>query len=116
MNLADATNALEQAGFVVSSTRAPNDVVDKGLVAEQSPSAGNQAAPGSTVRVVISDGPQQTNVEVPDVVGLTRSAAQNDLTDLGLKVAVAGSATTLPKRRIAVACRRDSTRRGRVAS
>jgi len=93
MNQADATKALQDAGLGVAVTRAANSTIDKGLVAEQSPSAGQEVPEGTTVGIVISEGPAVENVDVPDVVGMTRADATNELTDAGLKVVVAENAS-----------------------
>lgn len=88
-NQADATRALQGAKLQVSVTRAPSSSVAKGLVIEQNPAAGQQVPEGTSVGIVISDGPQQTNVSVPDLEGLSQADAEKTLTDAGLKVAVA---------------------------
>jgi len=88
-NQADATKALQEAGLVVSVTRQPSSSVDKGLVISQSPGAGQKVPPGTTVGIIISDGPEVKNVDVPDVVGMTKADAQKALTDAGLKVVIA---------------------------
>jgi len=93
MNQADATKVLQEAGLGVSVTRAANSTIDKGLVAEQSPSAGQEVPEGTTVGIVISEGPAVENVDVPDVVGKTRADATNELTDAGLKVVIAENAS-----------------------
>jgi len=93
MNQADATKELQDAGLVVSVTRQPSQSVDKGLVISQSPAAGQQVPPGTNVGVVISDGPEVKNVDVPDVVGMKRADAQQALIDAGLKVVIAESSS-----------------------
>ena len=90
-NQADATKALQEVGLTVSVTRQFSSRVDKGLVIEQSPTAGQKVPAGTTVGIVISDGPEVENVKVPDVVGLKKADAENALTDAGLKVVVAES-------------------------
>ena len=74
---------LEAAGFVVSVTEAPSDDTPDGLVSAQSPSAGSQAADGSTVQITISTGPEQ--VTVPDVVGELLSVARQMIRGEGLQ-------------------------------
>ena len=88
-NQADATKALQDAGLQVSVTREFSNTVDKGLVISQSPAAGQKVPPGTTVGIAISEGPQVKNVDVPDVVGMTKADAQKELTDAGLKVVIA---------------------------
>jgi serine/threonine-protein kinase len=57
---------LQDAGFEVSVTQAASDTVPEGLVSDQNPDPGVQAAKGSTVTITISTGPDL--VSVPDVV------------------------------------------------
>ncbi|HET9671931.1 MAG TPA: Stk1 family PASTA domain-containing Ser/Thr kinase, partial [Actinomycetota bacterium] len=78
-----ATAELEAAGFEVSTTEAPSDSVPEGLVSEQSPSAGSEAAKGSTVTITISTGPEQTTT--PDVIGEDTATARAMIRDAGLR-------------------------------
>ncbi len=93
-NQADATRALEDAGFKVAVTRRESNSVDTGLVIEQAPAGGQGATAQSTVEIVISSGPAQELVKVPDVEGLASADAQTALTDLGLKVVIAQNPST----------------------
>jgi eukaryotic-like serine/threonine-protein kinase len=91
----DASARLQAAGFrlsstPVSSTRPP------GTVLTQSPSAGNVATRGSTVRITVSAGRQVRTV--PDVVGETEVAADRILRDAGFTVRVVGRPVTDPGR------------------
>ncbi|MFE9766555.1 Stk1 family PASTA domain-containing Ser/Thr kinase [Streptomyces sp. NPDC005808] len=81
----DATAELEEAGLKVkiASTQV-NSEFDKGLVAEQSPGEGSEAAEGDTVTLTISKGPEL--VEVPDVVGDSVDDAKQSLEDAGFQV------------------------------
>jgi eukaryotic-like serine/threonine-protein kinase len=65
---------LEDAGFEVQSSEAPSDSTPAGLVSAQSPGPGELAAPGSTVQITISTGPELA--PVPDVVGETAADAR----------------------------------------
>ena len=81
----DATAELEEAGLKVKIASAQvNSEFDKGLVAEQSPGAGNEAAEGDTVTLTISKGPEM--IEVPDVVGDSVDDAKQTLEDAGFQV------------------------------
>ena len=71
-SFADAAAALDDAGF----TAAREDVDSEqpaGAVVDQDPPGGTLQAPGSTVTLFVSTGPQTT--AVPDVVGLDRAGA-----------------------------------------
>ncbi len=86
-----AADALNNAGFKVKRSHASSATVDKGDVISQDPSSGSTAAKGDTVTIVISDGVEQ--VEVPDVEGMTESAAKAELTSAGFKVNVVEQST-----------------------
>jgi len=85
-----ARNALDAAGFVVTTEHRTDETVTAGLVEAQQP-ADRQGPPGSEVHLVISDGPAP--VEVPNVVGESRSAAETAITSAGLEV---GAVATQP--------------------
>ncbi|WP_239254373.1 Stk1 family PASTA domain-containing Ser/Thr kinase [Listeria ilorinensis] len=50
-------------GLVINKTEENSDTVEKGQVIRQSPSAGTEVQPGSTVNVVISSGPKEKEVK-----------------------------------------------------
>jgi serine/threonine-protein kinase len=81
-----ATQILVQKGFQVTKTTQNSSTVPAGLVISTNPPAGTSAAPGSTVQLIVSDGPAQ--LQVPNVIGMTQSAATSALTNLGLNVTV----------------------------
>lgn len=90
---ADASSAITGAGLVVASTEAPNDAVPAGNVVSQDPAAATMVAPGSTVNIVVSTGPDApATVPVPDVVGQSAEDAQSTLEGAGFTV----SATEQP--------------------
>jgi serine/threonine-protein kinase len=71
---------LRDRGFkVVAQVKDTDD--DPNEVLEQRPLAGTQAAEGSTVTIVYSDGPE----EVPDVVGLTEQEAERRILRAGFE-------------------------------
>jgi eukaryotic-like serine/threonine-protein kinase len=79
--VAAARAAVTKAGLVptvqdVTSAKPPGQVVS------QSPAAGNQLAPGSTVTLRVSAG----GVRVPNVVGQTQAEATSELENAGLVV------------------------------
>jgi hypothetical protein len=82
---AAATSAITAAGLVVGTVSVqPSSTVAAGHVINQAPSAGSSVATGSSVNLVVSSG--VTKVLVPDVVGLTRSAATAALVKADLVV------------------------------
>ncbi len=78
-----AVAELEGAGFEVQSAEAPSDTTPAGLVSAQSPGPGELAAPGSTVQITISTGPELASV--PDVVGETSADARAIIQGAGFR-------------------------------
>ena len=80
----DATQALEELGFVVdaSKTKFSTDV-ERGHVIRQTPADG-QLQPGETVSLVVSLGPK--HFPAPDFRGLSRGSAQDLAAAYGLVV------------------------------
>jgi eukaryotic-like serine/threonine-protein kinase len=84
MTQAQAEAALTRAGLKSTVTEAPNDTVAKGQVASQDPAAGTKVDPNSTVALTVSAGPNK--VRVPDVSGMSKDDATQELKDAGLQV------------------------------
>ena len=80
-----AAKALEEKGFKVVRDYANNDTVEKDRVISQEPLAGSKAAKGSSVTLVISQGKAITETTVPDLRGMTESAAKAKLEEYKLK-------------------------------
>jgi serine/threonine-protein kinase len=91
---ASAEAELAAAGFESSASSEPSDTVPEGLVISQSPNPGEEAPVGSTVAIVISDGP--SSVTVPDVRGEDQETAQDALEELGFQVQVEEQETSNP--------------------
>jgi eukaryotic-like serine/threonine-protein kinase len=90
LTLADATSALDNAGFTVGkTTKNSSDTVPDGRIISQNPSAGDQAAKGSAVDLVISTGQQL--VTVPDLQCQPIGQAQAHLQQVGLTMAQSGN-------------------------
>jgi serine/threonine-protein kinase len=89
---ADARRTLEDAGFVVDTITEYSDEIDLGNVIRTEPGAEEEAEPGSTVLLVVSDGPEP--VAVPNLFGLTEDEARTQLTELRLELVV--SPATVP--------------------
>jgi serine/threonine-protein kinase len=80
--LADtAESQLEAQGFVVTRREAFSDDVDKGDAIGTEPARGTTQAYGSSVELIVSKGPDL--VEVPDVIGMTRDEACDELDQAG---------------------------------
>jgi eukaryotic-like serine/threonine-protein kinase len=80
-----AAQTLQNRGFEVDIQRVINADVPKDRVATQNPSPGEQADQGSTVRLVVSDGPGSGTV--PHVTGMPQAQAEKLLRSAGFKVA-----------------------------
>lgn len=83
---ADAESTLKAAGFLVSVVVKASATVASGRVIEQNPTGGVTAQTGSTVSIVVSNGPDQ--VAVPDVGTMTQTNAVNALTAAGFKAQI----------------------------
>jgi predicted outer membrane repeat protein len=82
---AAAQSAITSAGLVVGTvTQAHSETVPQGSVISQDPTGETPAVAGSSVDLVVSSGP--TLVEVPNVVGMTESAAEGALAAAFLEV------------------------------
>jgi len=78
-----AQSVLREAGLKLGSlSRDYNSGVAEGSIFLQDPSGGENAEPGSAVDVTVSLGPEQ--IKVPEVYGLSVSAAQTTLSNAGL--------------------------------
>src|SRR5262245_32327666 len=80
----EAETTLQGAGLKLGTvTHVPSAEVAAGNVVSTSPAAGESVDPGSEVKLEVSSGPAP-QVKVPDVVGLTRQAAEVTLKNAGL--------------------------------
>jgi eukaryotic-like serine/threonine-protein kinase len=86
-NLTDsqAVTKLEEAGLVVAHDFAFSDEIEKDRVISTNPERGMQVVKGDTITVLVSSGPEKTDVIVPDLLGLTKKQAIKKLEDVGLK-------------------------------
>ncbi|MEW6582155.1 MAG: Stk1 family PASTA domain-containing Ser/Thr kinase [Actinomycetota bacterium] len=85
----DARLALTREEFDVDVEEEASDTVEEGHVIRQEPAGGAQAAPGATVTITVSTGPEQ--VEVPNVQLKDVVTAVSEIEQAGLK------ATTVTK-------------------
>ena len=77
----DATKKLEALGLSVSSTSEEySDTVDKGLVCGTDPVVGSSVKSGSSVKLILSKGPESDNVTMPNIVGIKEAVALDRLT------------------------------------
>ena len=81
-----AISELKSKGFQVEepSIEMSNEDVDKGCVIKTEPQRNTVVDKSTKIKVYVSTGKPQKEVEVPDVVGLTESAAKEKIAELGL--------------------------------
>jgi len=82
-SLEDALFLLDKYGFNEGSTTVEASDMPKDIVIKQSPEAGSEVKPGSTVDISVSEGPQET---APDVIGMNILDAEAVLKSADLKV------------------------------
>lgn len=85
---AEAVAALEQKGFTVSKTQEFDQYIKAGNVLSQSPEEGDMVPSGTTITICISKGPENTKVQVPDVMGKDEEEAMALLVEAGLQINV----------------------------
>jgi len=81
-----ARKNLNKAGLKVDTDLEPSSTVEEGFAIRTSPSATTEVDRDTRVRLFVSSGPER--ISVPDVVGLTREAAETRITREGLDVRV----------------------------
>ncbi len=96
-NQADAEKQIIESGYTVGNvTKDYSDTVQSGQVMKQTPGAGSIAEKGSSIDLVISEGPKPPNqVAVPDLSGMTAAQAGQALQERNL-VGAAGDAVYDP--------------------
>lgn len=83
-----AVSTLEGMKFVVLVKTKSSDEVEKGKVIETIPKAGTSAKEGDKITVVVSSGPEEKKVKVPELLGLGEAEAIKNLRDAGFEVKV----------------------------
>ena len=78
--------SLDAHGIELKKEKEYSDDVDEGKVIRTDPEAGTELARGATLTVYISLGKEQKSTDVPSLTGMTRDAAQQALSDRGLKL------------------------------
>lgn len=82
----EAQSALRARGLSATRQEQSSDTVQAGYVINTDPEPGEEIATGSTVTVIVSSGPANTNKKVPDLTGMTQSAAKALLESMGLQL------------------------------
>ena len=74
-NYQEATEKLQEAGFIVQQELEQSDSVTKDYVIRMDPEPGQSVVSGSVVKLVISGGTELRTVPMPDLTNLSESAA-----------------------------------------
>lgn len=92
-----AETTLKSSGLETKITQENSDTVAIGDVIRTNPTAGTEVSTGSTVEVVVSLGKEDTQVKVPNVIGVSENTAKKTLSNLNLKVVVDTGTSTKVK-------------------
>jgi penicillin-binding protein 1A len=84
----EARSILGRAGFGVSTRAEPTSSYRPGIVVEQTPGGGRRAAEGATVTLAVATRAARKSATVPNVLGLTRAAAESAIRNAGFRAAV----------------------------
>ena len=84
MDYREALLTLDNAGFEVEVENSTSDMVSKDFVISTSPAVGEKISAGSTVYLIVSSGPEISDVTMPNLIGLSEEAAINKLQNAGL--------------------------------
>ena len=84
MDYREALLTLDNAGFEVEVENSTSDMVSKDFVISTSPAVGEKLSAGSTVYLIVSSGPEISDVTMPNLIGLSEEAAINKLQNAGL--------------------------------
>jgi len=90
----EAEKLLTKYGFKVGNETYKTSGEDKDTVIEQTPGAGEETKPGSEIDIVLSDGKGDKEAKVPDVTGLSQSAAEAAIKQAGFKVGTVSHASS----------------------
>jgi eukaryotic-like serine/threonine-protein kinase len=96
----EASAILEAAGFDVSVVAIPRKDTPPGRVIEQDPTAGSQAAEGSTVEITVSAG--LGRAIVPTVAGESEAQAKKQLEEAGFRIEVVREDSSKVKQGLAI--------------
>lgn len=83
MNYREATLKLRNAGFNVEVSTVMTEAVEKDIVISSSPAAGEKISAGSTIYINVSGGAQIEYIRMPNLIGLSESAAVTKLQNAG---------------------------------
>lgn len=90
MTETEADKKLTDLGLKVEHSYEASDKVEKDSVVSTDPVRGTKVSAGDTVKVIISEGPDQSTVKVPNLIGLTQKQAKAALEKVGLVLGEVG--------------------------
>jgi eukaryotic-like serine/threonine-protein kinase len=90
-----ALKELNKVDLKVTVDPKASNTVRKDVAIRTVPKEGTSVQRGTRIRLFVSSGPEQ--VSVPDVVGLSRSSAESEIEDSGLKAAIEEQDSDKPK-------------------
>lgn len=82
----EAKKMIEEYGYKVGNVTEKDSDKEKGTVIDQDPKAGHEVKQGETINIVISNGTGKEKIEVPNVLGMSESAARKAIENAGFKV------------------------------
>lgn len=80
----EAKNLLQDAGYVVKHDYEYNDNVAKDIVIRTSPEKGSSVKKGDSITIVVSRGAEEKYADIPDLSGMSETAARQALEKIGL--------------------------------
>jgi len=83
---AEATAILREKGFDVQTEEGFDDYIQVGYVFKQTPEGNAKALSGAAITIYISQGPDVSQVEMPNLVGMDEAAVIITLQELGLEI------------------------------
>jgi beta-lactam-binding protein with PASTA domain len=81
-----AIQTLAKRDLKATVDRRPSESIESGIAMRTVPAAGEEVERGERVQLFVSSGPEQ--VAVPDVTGLSRDSAEDQISEAGLEPAV----------------------------
>ncbi|MBQ8589559.1 MAG: Stk1 family PASTA domain-containing Ser/Thr kinase [Firmicutes bacterium] len=82
----DAKYSLQAYGFVIGDISTEANELPEGIIINQSPKAGDEAAPGSKVNLVVSKGAEDAEIVMIKLLGMDASEAASEISAMGLKL------------------------------
>ena len=82
---AQAVTILQEAGFTVTHAYEYSEEIEKDKVIRTEPAGKSMAKEGSKITLVVSNGKEEKNAEVPNLTGYTQAEAENALAAKKLK-------------------------------